>query len=181
MTSLPRLCRDEKQDVIGDEAARGQHRRTPEVGRGRRRPVVTRDFNPSNFCATRFRYAARIVSGLTIFATSASACRPSRKPIGASVFCCGSVKRKRPCSCSTKTGLLCLKRLRAFTARAVGVPADVAHQMLASVRHMFAQQLQPMGTGHHLEVPLQSRVHLRAVNDRAAGSVIGNKRYPSRV
>ena len=47
-------------------------------------------------------YHARIVSGLTIFATSASALRPRRLPISARVILCGEVRRKRPCNCSIR-------------------------------------------------------------------------------
>jgi hypothetical protein len=40
----------------------------------------------------------------------------------------------------------------------VGVPADVAHQMLVPIGDVFAEQFQPLGAGHHLEVPLEARV-----------------------
>jgi hypothetical protein len=46
--------------------------------------------------------------------------------------------------------------------------------MLMPIGDVFAEQLQPLGAGHHLEVPLEARVHLRAVDDRAGGCVISH-------
>ena len=52
------------------------------------RPGALRCVEPSNFCATRLRCQPRIVSGLTILATSARAFFPSLWPMsqGHSVF-----------------------------------------------------------------------------------------------
>jgi len=50
--------------------------------------------------------------------------------------------------------------LRPFAARPVGVPAHVANEVLVAVRDVAAEQLQPLGPGHELEVALQTRVHL---------------------
>jgi hypothetical protein len=62
----------------------------------------------------------------------------------------------------------------ALAARSIRIPPDVANEVLVSVWNVPAQQLQPLGPGHHLEVPLQARVHLRAVDDRAGLRVVAH-------
>ncbi len=47
------------------------------------------------------------------------------------------------------------------SARAVRVPPDVAHQVLVAIRDVPAQQLQPLGAGHH-ESLARSRLSLSA-------------------
>ena len=70
--------------------------------------------------------------------------------------------------------ILALLSLRPLPARAIGVPADIAHQVLVAVRDVPAQQLQPLRPGHHLEVSLQPEVHLGAIDDGAGGRVVGH-------
>ena len=77
------------------------------------------------------------------------------------------------------------------------VPIDVAHQVLVpqglpslvpqglspqggsrpsvvAIGNVLAQQRQPLRTRHHLEVPLQPEMHLRALDHRARGGVVGH-------
>jgi len=68
-------------------------------------------------------------------------------------------------------GVLRLERLRAFTARAVRVPADIAHQMLVAIGDVFAEQLQPLGPGHQ-----KKQGRLREFND---GLAEFRKRHPA--
>ena len=48
--------------------------------------------------------------------------------------------------------------------------------MLVAIGNVFTQQLQPLGAGHYLKVPLQPQVHLRAVDYRAAGHARAGER-----
>src|SRR6266705_2842766 len=61
-------------------------------------PGALRYWEPSNFWATSLRCQPRIVSGLTILATSCRACFPNLWPISASVLRSPSLNRTRPLS-----------------------------------------------------------------------------------
>ena len=66
------------------------------------RPGEVRFFDPSNFLATSRRCHARIVSGRTMVATSASALRPSCLPMCARVRRSPSVSFNRPGICARR-------------------------------------------------------------------------------
>jgi len=74
----------------------------PQIGQRsiRGRPGLRRAFEPSNLRATSLRYQARIVSGRATVATSASALRPNRWPISASVARSASESFSRPFNCA---------------------------------------------------------------------------------
>ena len=62
----------------------------------------------------------------------------------------------------------------AHSATAARVPTAVPHELLVAIGDVFAEQLQPLGARHDLEVPLQSQVHLRAVDHRAGRRVVAH-------
>jgi len=47
-------------------------------------------------------------------------------------------------------------------------------KVLVAIGNVAAQQLQPLGAGHDLEVALQAQVHVRAVDHRSRLRVIGH-------
>ncbi len=77
-------------------------------------------------------------------------------------------------ACCARCRRILIPSLGPLPARAVRVPPDVAHQVLVAIRDVAQQQLQPLGAGHHLEIPLQAQVHLRAVNDRPRLGVVAH-------
>ena len=82
-------------------------------------------------------YHARIVSGLTMFATSASALRPRRLPISARVILCGAVRRKRPCNCSIRIRFSAARySLHSSNASSTApvMQANTFHQSIRSLR-----------------------------------------------
>ena len=55
----------------------------------------------------------------------------------------------------------------ARSATAARVPAHVPDELLVAIGNMLAKQLQPQGTRHRLEVALEPKMHLRAVDHGA--------------
>lgn len=70
--------------------------------------------------------------------------------------------------------VLCRRPLGPFAAHAVRVPACVPDEVFVAIGNVAAEELEPLGPGHELEVALEAFVHLRAIDDRAAGRVVGH-------